>query len=75
MLCHGIGKSKQEKPDAGGFLKFTPELQASYLLDPMIQHWIEFAPKMNWENNRIWKSLFAKRLWPEMPLRGKVDRL
>ncbi len=67
-----VWQQEHSHPACWRFFKFTPEIQASFLLDPLTQHWLDNAPKMNWDNNRLWKIFFAKHHWPEMPIREKL---
>ena len=53
------------------FFKYTPELFASYLLDPVSQAWIEQASRLNLRELAQWKYYLYKRHWPDIEKRQK----
>ena len=67
-----IWQKENQKQGCWRFFKFTAEVLASSLIDPLTKTWVQLAPKMSWQNNRVWKNLFAKQHWPDLYVREKL---
>lgn len=53
------------------FFQYTPELMLSFLLEPIMQHWLALAPRVGLENSRYWKTCLFRSIWPDITPRQK----